>query len=136
MRNGTGPFAFGDEKSCLLYLQAYWEYRWENRGGDFGNGREVRNYFEQVLRAQSDRLAASMAGGRVSDESLTRMELSDLICADYLLRLQQGAAAGLPGPEGILPLSRNRAEGILNAVRYVTEAELKDYIREKVIGAE
>ena len=136
MMKGNGPFAFGDEKSCLLYLQAYWEYRWENRGGDFGNGREVRNYFEQVLRAQSDRLAASMAGGRVSDESLTRMELSDLICADYLLRLQQGAAAGLPGPEGILPLSRNRAEGILNAVRYVTEAELKDYIREKVIGAE
>ena len=136
MMKGTGPFAFGDEKSCLLYLQAYWEYRWENRGGDFGNGREVRNYFEQVLRVQSDRLAASMANGQVSDESLTRLELSDLICADYLLQLQKGTTAGLQGPEGIPLLSRHRAEGILNAVRYVTEAELKEYIREKVICAE
>ena len=117
-------------------MQTYWEDRWQHRGSSFGNGRDVRNYFEQVLRAQSDRLAASMSLGTVSDEALTRLELSDLIGADYLIRLQQGGSGsgGPLNPEEILPFARHQAEGIRNAVPYVTEAELQDFIREKIIG--
>ncbi len=136
MMESNGPLTFGEEKCCLLFLQTYWEDRWQHRGSSFGNGRDVRNYFEQVLRAQSDRLAAAMGMGTVSDESLTRLELSDLIGADYLIRLQQGGSGngGPLNPEEILPFARHQAEGIRNAVPYVTEAELQDFIREKIIG--
>lgn len=44
--------AYGALKSCILKI-------YDNRGENFANAREVRNFFEKVLKRQSNRLAQS-----------------------------------------------------------------------------
>ena len=45
-----------DEKS-LLKIEHYFDYLYDIRDDRFGNGRVVRNTFEKLIKAQSDRLA-------------------------------------------------------------------------------
>jgi Holliday junction resolvasome RuvABC ATP-dependent DNA helicase subunit len=52
--------------------------RWLKRGPEFANAREVRNFFERVISAQSDRISASSA---LSVEMLTTVEEADVLAA-------------------------------------------------------
>lgn len=42
---------------CEEYLHTYFTNLYNNRSEDYANGRDVRNYFEKVMRARSNRLA-------------------------------------------------------------------------------
>ena len=52
--------------------------RWLKRGPEFANARDVRNFFERVISAQSDRLSASSAP---STEMLSTVEEADILAA-------------------------------------------------------
>jgi ATPase family associated with various cellular activities (AAA)/AAA lid domain len=52
--------------------------RWLNRGPEFANAREFRNFFERVIAAQSDRLSATAAP---SAEMLSTLEDADIMAA-------------------------------------------------------
>lgn len=59
------------------YLKQYLEKTYETRSKNFANGRFVRNFFEEVLTAQANRLAGK--------EDLTDEELNTLTYEDFLL---------------------------------------------------
>lgn len=44
---------------------------YDNRKEDFANGRDVRNYFENVIKARANRLAASDIDSMTREEYLT-----------------------------------------------------------------
>ncbi len=72
-----------DEKYFLTdesqeYVREYWQKRVETKDKDFGNAREVRNYYEKVIKQQTDRLGASPDLSSISDEDILRIELSDV----------------------------------------------------------
>ena len=58
------------------YAQAFFNDLYENRDDNFGNGRDVRNRFEDVVSRQADRLAAM--------ESPTKEDLMTIVKADFL----------------------------------------------------
>lgn len=62
----------GDE-----YLKQYFAKTYETRSKNFANGRFVRNFFEEVLTAQANRLAKK--------DNLTDEELNTLTYEDFLL---------------------------------------------------
>lgn len=71
-----------DDASLVLdeagddYLRQYLEKTYETRSKNFANGRFVRNFFEEVLTAQANRLAKK--------ENLTDEELNTLTHEDFL----------------------------------------------------
>ena len=71
-----------DDASLVLdeagddYLRQYLEKTYETRSKNFANGRFVRNFFEEVLTAQANRLAKK--------ENLTDEELNTLTYEDFL----------------------------------------------------
>ena len=66
---------FDDE--CVSFLKSYFEKMYANRKEDFANGRDVRNYFENVIRARANRLAETDMDNMSHEEYLT-VKLSDL----------------------------------------------------------
>lgn len=66
---------FGED--CIDYLKSYFKDLSDNKGEDFANGRDVRNYFENVIRAWSNRLASGDMDSMTREEYLT-ISLSDL----------------------------------------------------------
>lgn len=56
-------------------LQEYFEYLLENKDDDFGNGRTVRNYFENVITKQANRIATV---NNATTELLTSITLEDV----------------------------------------------------------
>ena len=46
-------------EECIDYTRKFFEGVYENRPANFANGREVRNYFEQAVLRQADRLSRS-----------------------------------------------------------------------------
>lgn len=60
---------FGEE--CDDYLREYFKNLYENRKEDFANGRDVRNYFENVIKARANRLAESDLESMTREEYLT-----------------------------------------------------------------
>lgn len=60
---------------CEDYLHAYFENLYNNRSEDYANGRDVRNYFEKVIRARANRLAEII-------DSVSREEYITIIPAD------------------------------------------------------
>jgi SpoVK/Ycf46/Vps4 family AAA+-type ATPase len=62
----------GDE-----YIKQYFELMYENKSSNFANGRAVRNFFEEVITAQANRLA--------SQSEITDEELNTLIYEDFLV---------------------------------------------------
>lgn len=44
------------EERCEEYLKSYFSEMYENRGEDYANGRDVRNFFENVIRTRANRL--------------------------------------------------------------------------------
>lgn len=64
--------ADAEEYAKTLFAELY-----ENRGENFGNGRDVRNFFEDAVVRQSNRLAAMEAPVRDDLITLTRADLSE-----------------------------------------------------------
>ncbi len=62
------------------YAQAFFNDLYENRDDNFGNGRDVRNRFEDVVSRQADRLAAM--------ENPTKEDLMTIVKADFLLGVE------------------------------------------------
>lgn len=65
------------DDECKNYLKSYFETLYENRKEDFANGRDVRNYFEKVLKARANRLAEGDMDNMTKEDFLT-IKLSDL----------------------------------------------------------
>lgn len=63
-------------ETCEDYLKTYFEELYEKRSADYANGRDVRNYFEKVLRARANRLAKDLQN--VSFEEYMTLLPSDL----------------------------------------------------------
>ena len=66
---------FGED--CVEYLKDYFTELYDSRKEDFANGRDVRNFFENVIRARANRLAESNMDVMTRDEYLTII-VSDL----------------------------------------------------------
>ena len=72
-----------DDASLVLdepakeYARQYFEKMYETRSNNFANGRSVRNFFEEVLTAQANRLAKK--------ENITDEELNTLTYEDFLI---------------------------------------------------
>lgn len=66
---------FGEE--CADCLKKYFEGLYNNRKEDFANGRDVRNYFENVIRARANRIAEGNMDNMTREEYLT-LTMSDL----------------------------------------------------------
>ena len=58
------------------YVQSFFEKRIASHPQNFANAREVRNYFEQALGRQADRIVAD---GKVTDDELARVTLEDVV---------------------------------------------------------
>lgn len=61
---------------CENYLKSYFEGLYANRSADYANGRDVRNYFEMVLRARANRLSKNLQN--ITYEEYTTIIPSDL----------------------------------------------------------
>jgi SpoVK/Ycf46/Vps4 family AAA+-type ATPase len=62
------------------YAQAFFNDLYENRDDNFGNGRDVRNRFEDVVSRQADRLAAM--------EAPTKEDLMTILKEDFMLGVE------------------------------------------------
>ena len=60
---------FGEE--CVDYLKTYFKDLYDNRNENFANGRDVRNYFENVIKARANRLADNDLDNMTREEYLT-----------------------------------------------------------------
>lgn len=58
------------------HVQSFFEKRIASHPQNFANAREVRNYFEQALGRQADRIVAD---GKVTDDELARVTLEDVV---------------------------------------------------------
>ena len=67
---------------CDNYLLEYFTDLYNNRNADYANGRDVRNYFEKVIRTRSNRLSPVL--DQLTEEQFKTIELSDLIKAKEL----------------------------------------------------
>lgn len=65
---------FTISEPALDYAYEVLEKKYNTRGGDFANAREVRNFFESAVVSQADRLYGQTG---LSDEDLCRLEESD-----------------------------------------------------------
>ena len=65
------------------YAQAFFDDLYENRDDNFGNGRDVRNRFEDVVSRQADRLAVM--------ESPTKDDLMTITREDFILKAEEPA---------------------------------------------
>ena len=63
-------------EECEEYLLGYFTDLYENRDENYANGRDVRNYFEKVIRTRANRLSPILDSLTV--EQFRTIELSDL----------------------------------------------------------
>lgn len=66
--------SFTISEEALDFAYDTFEKKYDNRGEDFANAREVRNFFESAVVSQADRLYGK---GDLSDEELCRLEVDD-----------------------------------------------------------
>lgn len=62
--------------NCDEFLQSYFESMYNSRSDDYANGRDVRNFFEKVYRAQANRIASML--DNITPEEFSLILLSDL----------------------------------------------------------
>ena len=70
------------DEGCDEYLLKYFTDLYENRTDNFANGRDVRNYFENVYKVRATRLNPILAS--ITEEEFRRITLSDLEAAKGL----------------------------------------------------
>lgn len=63
------------DDECMDFVREYFIKRCYSKSADFANGREVRNFFEQAMTNQANRLAME---SELTDEKLMSFELTDL----------------------------------------------------------
>lgn len=63
-------------EDCLSYLSDFFTEIYNNRSDDYANGRDVRNYFENVIKARANRLAPFI--DCISREEYFTITLDDL----------------------------------------------------------
>lgn len=63
-------------KDCEAYLLEHFTKMYENRGEDYANGRDVRNYFENVFRMRANRLSPIL--DQISKEEYQTITEEDL----------------------------------------------------------
>ena len=61
------------------YAKEYFEAMYEHRSSNFANGRAVRNFFEEVITAQANRLAPKKD---ITDEELNTLTYEDFLIED------------------------------------------------------
>ena len=64
------------EDGCDAFLTKFFEDMYNNRGADYANGRDVRNYFENVVTAHANRLADKL--DTITHEEYLTITVSDL----------------------------------------------------------
>ncbi len=64
------------DEECVNYLDQYFSDLYVNRWADYANGRDVRNYFERVIKARANRLAPII--DNISHEEYLTITLDDL----------------------------------------------------------
>lgn len=75
-KNMCNSSAYKASDSCIEYVKCFFEKRYEERTENFANGRDVRNFFENAIVNQANRLSLLDS---MSDEVLTRLEVDDVI---------------------------------------------------------
>ena len=63
-------------EECDDYLSQFFEIMYNDRSDDYANGRDVRNYFEKVIRARANRLVDTL--NIVSKDEFLTINLADL----------------------------------------------------------
>lgn len=63
-------------EECDGYLTQHFTAMYEHRAGDYANGRDVRNYFEKVIKARANRLADIL--DKITHEEYVTIVLEDL----------------------------------------------------------
>lgn len=63
-------------EECLEFAQNFFERRYLNREDDFANGREVRNFFEEAVVNQANRLSDCF---NLSNEDLETLMVDDVL---------------------------------------------------------
>lgn len=63
-------------EECDGYLTQHFTAMYEHRGDDYANGRDVRNYFEKVIKARANRLADIL--DKITHEEYVTIVLEDL----------------------------------------------------------
>lgn len=69
-------YVLSDE--CRELARRYWQIRASRKERGFGNGREVRNVFEQVIKKQNNRLVESINPLELTEEEIMRIDVEDL----------------------------------------------------------
>ena len=64
------------DKPAEDYLRKYLELMCKNKGDNFANGRAVRNFFEEVITAQANRLAPQ---NEITDDELNTLTYEDFL---------------------------------------------------------
>ena len=64
-------------EDALPYVRGFFSYRIEHHVPNFANGRDVRNYFEQALQNQANRLSRL---DHISDDNLRELTREDVSC--------------------------------------------------------
>lgn len=62
-------------EDCDEFLKSHFEEMYNNRSNDYANGRDVRNFFEKVYRAQANRIASEL-------DKITKEEFSNILLCD------------------------------------------------------
>ncbi|MGI6029708.1 MAG: AAA family ATPase [Candidatus Heteroscillospira sp.] len=75
MRCEKGGYAM--DKEAEEYAKGYFAAMYESRTENFGNGRDVRNYFEDCIARQANRLAGAEAPGRDELMALTAADMEE-----------------------------------------------------------
>lgn len=75
-KNLCNSSAYKASDSCIEYVKQFFEKRYVERTDSFANGRDVRNFFENAVVNQANRLSGL---NYISDDALTRLEIDDVI---------------------------------------------------------
>ena len=67
------------DEGAQKYAKEYFEAMYEHRSSNFANGRAVRNFFEEVITAQANRLAPKKD---ITDEELNTLTYEDFLIDD------------------------------------------------------
>ena len=81
------------EELAKMALVKYFDYAYANRKKDFGNGRDVRNLFQNIVTKQSTRLVSNSA---YSDNDMALIKLEDL--PDFVVDALTPSAPTNPTP--------------------------------------
>ena len=69
-------------EECDSFLREFFQRLYDNRAEDYANGRDVRNYFERVIKARANRLSSNLDG--ITFDEYVTITINDLQEAEQL----------------------------------------------------